>query len=189
MPLRAIDAGEDEEVIGGVAQADPDLRAVEDVAIAVAARRAGQLAGVGADPRLGEAERRQLLAARLRHEVLLLLLLGPPLQEGQRVEPGMDGEDDAEGGVGALHLLAQQGEGDVVHPRPAVLLGNRQAQEPLGAHLLVQAAVVLGVGVHLLDARQDLALGEGARGALHLALRIGQRKVDHQFSVGSWAGR
>ena len=93
-------------------------------------------------------------------------------------------EDDAEGGVGALHLLAQQREGDVVHPRPAVLLGNGQAQEPLGAHLLVQAAVVLGVGVHLLDARQDLALGEGARGALHLALRIGQRKVDHQFSVG-----
>ena len=90
VPLRAIDAGEDEEVIGGVAQADPDLRAVEDVAIAVAARRAGQLAGVGADARLGEAERRQLLAARLRHEVLLLLLLGPPLQERQRVEPGVD---------------------------------------------------------------------------------------------------
>ena len=143
-----------------------------------------RLAASRSDPRLGQSEGGELLAARLRHEVLLLLLLVPPLEQGQRVQAGVDREDDPEGGVGALHLLAQQREGDVVHAGPAVLLGDRQAEQAGGAHLLVDAAVVLGGRVQLLDARQDLALGEGARGALHLALRIGQRKVDHRFSVG-----
>jgi hypothetical protein len=33
------------------------------------------------------------------------------------------------------------------------------------------------------NAGQDLALGEGTRRALHLALRIGQGKVDHRGSM------
>ena len=158
--------------------------AVQDVAIAVATRGRRQVGRIRSDSRLGQPERCELLAARLRHQVALLLLLVPPLEQRQRIQTGVDREDDPECGVGALHLLAQQGEGDVVHAGPAVLLGDRQAEESLSAHLLVEAAVVLGVGVQLLDAGQDLALGEGARGALHLALRIGQRKVDHRFSVG-----
>ena len=42
--LRAVDGGEDEEVVGGVGQADPDLAAVEDVPIAVAAAVVARLA-------------------------------------------------------------------------------------------------------------------------------------------------
>ena len=186
--LAAVDAGEDEDVVGRVGQADPDLRPVEDVAVAVAPGRAGEVGRIGADARLGQAEGRQLLAARLRDEVLLLLLLAAPLEERQRVQAGVDAEDDPEGGVGSLHLLAQQGEGDVVHSGAAVALRDRQAEKALGAHLLVERAVVGRRLVELADARQDLALGEGARGALHLPLRIGQRKVDHRYSVG-WAGR
>ena len=164
------------------------LLTVEDVAVAVAPRRGGQVGRVAADPRLGQAEGGQLLAARLRDEVALLLLLVGPLQQRQRVQPGVDAEDDPEGGVGSLHLLAQQREGDVVHPGAAVALGDRQAKQPRRAHLLVERAVVGRGRVELVDARQDLALGEGARRALHLALRIGQRKVDHRYSVGR-AGR
>ena len=108
------------------------------------------------------------------HEVLLLLLLAPPLQQGQRVEAGVDAEDDAERGVRSLHLLAQQGEGDVVHPRAAVLLRDRQTQEARGSHLLVEGAVVGRGAVELTDAREDLPLREGARRALHLSLGIGQ---------------
>jgi len=128
------------------------------------------------------------LAARLGDQVALLLLLAPPLEQGERVQPRVDRQDDPEGRVGALHLLAQQGEGDVVHARAAVVLRDRQAQEALGAHLLVQGAIVGRGLVELADARQDLALREGARRALHLALRIGQREVDHRFSVRGWAG-
>ena len=184
MALRAVDVGEGQDVIGSVAQADPDLGPVEDVPIAVAPGGGDQVGGVAAHARLGEPERRELLASRLRRKVALLLLLGSPLEQRQRVQAGMHREDDAERGVGALHLLAQQREGDVVHAGPAVSLGDRQAQQALGAHLLVERAVVGRRLVELADARQDLALGEGARSALHLALRIGQREVDHRLSVG-----
>ena len=57
---------------------------------------------------------------RLGHEPALLLLLGPPLQERQRVEPDMDALDDPERRVGPLELLAEQREADVVHPGAAV---------------------------------------------------------------------
>ena len=66
---------------------------------------------------LGQAEGRELLAARLRDEPALALLLGPPLQEGQRVEPDVDALDDTQRGVGTLQLLAQDREADVVHAR------------------------------------------------------------------------
>ena len=56
-------------------------------------------------------------------------------------------------------------------------LRDRKTQESRGAHLLVEAAVVLRGRIQLSDAWLDLALREGARCALHLALRIGQREV------------
>jgi hypothetical protein len=74
-------------------------------------------------------------------------------------------------------------------PGAAVLLGDRQAEQPLGPHLLVQGAVVGGRRIQLADAGQNLALGERAGRALHLALRIGQGEVDHRYSVEEgWAG-
>ncbi len=184
VPGALVDGGEDEEVVRRIGQRDPDLRAVEDVAVAVAPCGGRQVRGVRSDAGLGQPEGRDLLAARLRDQVALLLVVVPPLQQRQRVQPGVDAEDDAEGGIGALHLLAQQRKGDVVHPRPAVALRDRQAQEAGGAHLLVERAVIGRGGVHLRHAGQDLALGEGARRTLHLALLIGQGKVDHACSTG-----
>ena len=79
-----------------------------------------RLRGVRAHAGLGEGEGGQLLALRLGHQPALLLLLGPPLEERQAVEPDVDALDDAERGVGALELLAQEREADVVHPQAAV---------------------------------------------------------------------
>src|SRR6185436_10787175 len=79
MALRSIDRGEDEEVVRDVGQADPDLLAVEDVRVAVAASGRGEVARVRAYARFRESEGRELLALRLGHEPALLLLLGPPL--------------------------------------------------------------------------------------------------------------
>ena len=45
-PCALIDRGEDQEVIGGIGQADPDLAAVQEVAVAVAARGGGQVGGI-----------------------------------------------------------------------------------------------------------------------------------------------
>ena len=84
--LGAVDAGEDQEVVGEIGQPDPELLAVEAVGRAVAAGRGLEIGGIGADAWLGQAEGRELLAAGLRDEPALALLLRPPLQEGQRVE-------------------------------------------------------------------------------------------------------
>src|SRR5690606_7598525 len=77
VPGGLVDGGEDQEVVGCIGQADPDLGAVEQVAVAVAAGGGRQVGGIRADAGLGEAEGGQLLAARLGHQVLLLLLLAP----------------------------------------------------------------------------------------------------------------
>ena len=178
-----VNRGEDQEGVGGIGQADPDLAAVEEVSVAVAARGGREVGGIAADAGLGQPKGGQLLTARLWDQVALFLFLVRPLQQGQRVQPGVHREDHAEGRVGALHLLAQQREGDVVHPGPPVALGDRQAQQAGRSHLPVQGSVVGRGRVELADARQDLAFGEEARGALHVALRIGQGEVDHAVRI------
>ena len=114
------------------------------------------------------------------HEPALALLLGRPLQEGQRVEPDVDALDDPEGGVGAFELLAQDREADVVHAGAAVGLGDRRAEEPLLAHPREQLAREATVLVPVADVRQDLGLGEGSGALLDEAVLVGQAEVDHR---------
>ena len=177
--LAPVDRGEDQEVVGDVRQRDPDLLAVEPVRVAVSASRRLEVPGVRPDAGLGQPERGQLLATRLRDEPALALLLGPPLEQGQRVEPDVDALDDTERGVGTLQLLAQDPEADVVHPGPAIRLGDRGAQEPELAHLGEDLAMDLALLVPLADVGQDLGLGEGAHALLHEPVLVGQGEVDH----------
>ena len=60
-----VDGGEDEEVVSRVGQADPDLAAVEEVPVTVPPGGGRQVGGVAADPRLGQPEGGELLAAGL----------------------------------------------------------------------------------------------------------------------------
>ena len=131
------------------------------------------------DAGLGQAEGRELLAARLRDEPALALLLGPPLEERQRVQADVDALDDTERGVGTLELLAQDREADVVHPAAAVRLRDRGAQEPELAHPCEQLAVDLTRRVPVADVRQDLGLGERPRAVADELVLVGQREVDH----------
>ena len=177
--LRPVDRREDQEMVGEVGEGDPDLLAVEPVGVAVAAGRGLEVARVGADARLGQAERGELLAACLRDQPALALLLGAPLEEGQRVEADVDALDDAERGVGTFQLLAQDREARVVHPAAAVRLRDRRAEEPELAHLREQLAVDLALLVPIADVRQDLGLGEGPHALLDEPVLVGQGEVDH----------
>ena len=114
--LRPIGRGEDQEVIGDVGEADPQLLPVQPIGLAVAAGRRREVRGIRADAGLGEPERRDLVATRLRDQPALLLLGGGPLKERERVQPDMDALDDPERGVGPLQLFAQDREAQVVHP-------------------------------------------------------------------------
>src|SRR6266545_78829 len=140
-------AHRDEEVVGDVRQADPDLLAVEDVAVAAPSGRRLECAGVRAHPGLGEPERGELFAPRLGHEVALALVLAPPLEEGEGIEADVDALHDAESRVRPLELLAQDGEADVVHAGAAVAVGNRGAQEAQLAHPGEDLAVHLAARV------------------------------------------
>ena len=116
--LRAVDAGEDEEVIGDIGQRDPHLGAIEDVTIAVPNGGRLDRAGVGPGVWLGQAEGGDLRALRLRHQPALLLLLGRPLQQRQTVQANMDAHDDAQKGVDVLEFFAGEREDDVVETQP-----------------------------------------------------------------------
>ena len=188
MALRAIQRGEDEEVIGDIGQADPDLLAVEDVQIAVAAGRRSEVAGIRPDARLREPECRKLLALCTGDEPALLLLLGHLVHEGHRVEPDMDALDDAECGVGLLELLADHRERDVVHPATTPAGVHRRAREALLAHPGEDLAVDLALRIPLADVRVDLRLAELPNGLLHKPVLIGRPKVDHAPILGTRTG-
>ena len=116
-------------MVGNIGQADPDFGAIEDIVVAVLASGGRDVARVGACARLGEAEGCQLLASRLRDEVFLLLLFGAPLQKAERVEADMHALDDAESGLCALDLFADQAEGDIIEARAAILFGDGATQQ------------------------------------------------------------
>jgi len=177
--LRPVERGEEEEMVGHVAQADPDLGAVEDVRVALATGCRLEVGRVRPDARLGKGEGRQLLALGLRHEEAPLLVLRAPLQERQRVQPDVDAHDHPEGRVRPLQLLAQEAQADVVHARTAVALGDRRAEEAQLAHLAEGGQGHLVTLVPLADVGQDLRLGEGADGLLDERVLGGQGEVDH----------
>ena len=174
----AIDRGKDQEVVGDVGEADPDLAAVQDVAAVDAPGGGLEVRGVGSDVGLGQAERRELLAARLRHEPAPALLLRPPLQDRQRVESDVDALDHAERGVGPLELLAQEREGDVVGPGAAVVGRDGRSEEAQTPQLLEDLPMDLALLVPRPDERQDLRFGELARRLLDETLLVRQLEID-----------
>ena len=87
---------EDELVVGDRGVRDPVLLPVQDVGVALAARGRAHRGDVGAGGRLGQPEAGELLAARLRHEVALLLLLGAVAQQ-RRASSGRRGRRSASG--------------------------------------------------------------------------------------------
>jgi len=92
----------------------------------------------------------------------------------------MDALDHAERGIGALQLLAQDREADVVHPRAAVRLGDRSAEEALLGHLREDLAMDLALLVPLADVGQDLGLGKCSGGLLDEAVLVAELEVDHE---------
>src|SRR4029078_2439448 len=135
--------------------------------------------GCDADAGLGQPESRHLLPACLGHQPALALLLGAPLEEGQRVERDVDALDDTERRIGTFELLAQDREADVVHPRAAVRLGDRRTEEPLFGHPGEDLAMDLALLVPLADVRQDLRVGEGPGSGLDELVLIGEGEIGH----------
>ena len=161
---------EHERVVGDGRVRDPVLLAVQDVGVALAAGVREHRGDVRAGGRLGQPEARELLAARLRGEVALLLLLVRVLEERERVEPDMDGDERAEGRLAALDLLADERLGDEVEPCAAVLLGDDHAEQAELGHALDDPHVEVVVDVVLDRVRQHPVVHELPDGCLDRAL-------------------
>ena len=84
---------------------------------------------------LGDAERRDLLATDGGHEVALLLLLGPPLEDGRRGHLGVHADRHADAaGAAARHLLGEDDRAEVVAALTSVLLRVAQPEQAELAH-------------------------------------------------------
>ena len=121
-------------------------------------------ARVGAGARLGQPERRELLAGRELGQPFLLLLLGAEEEDRHRAERRVRGHRDRDRRVDPRQLLDRDRVGERVGAGAAVLLGDRHAHQPELGELrdeLVREAVL---AVELLGGRRDPLLGELANG-------------------------
>ena len=177
---------EDELVIRDRRVRDPVLLAVEDVGVALAACGCAHRGHVRAGARLRQAEAGELLAARLRHQVALFLLLGAVAQQRRRVQPDVDRDKRAERRLAALDLLAGERLRDVVEPRAAVLLRDDDPEDPELGHPLDRAHVEPVRDVVLDRDGEHALVHEGADGLLDQPLLVGELEV-HERSL--WAAR
>ena len=177
MLRRWVGLGEDELVVGDGRVRDPVLLAVQDVDVALSPRRRAHRGHVRAGRRLGEPEARELLAAGLRHEVALLLLLARVLEQREGVQPDVDGDQRPECGFAALDLLARERLGDEVEAGTAVLLGHHDPEQAELGHALDDPQVEVVVDVVLDRVRQHALVDECADGALDQALLGGEIEV------------
>src|SRR4051794_28445495 len=179
MLLLGVGLGEDERDLRVVAHRDPLLLAGDLPALGRLLRARGQVRGVGAGVRLGQSEAAQDLAGAQARQPLVLLLLAAPALDRRAHERGLHRHDRAGRGIGAAHLLDDQRVGAVVQAAAAVLLGDDRPQVAHVAELLDQVEVEVLVAVVVPGLREDLLVGELARGVADQPLLVGQLEVDH----------
>ena len=152
---------------------DEALRAVEDVLVALAARRRAHRRAVGAGAGLGERVRRQPLAARELRQVLLLLLVGAGELEPERAEL-LHREDERRRRADLPDLLDRDEREKRAGAEPAVLLVEEEAEDVVLAEELDDVPRELVRLVDLGRARRDPLARELADEIAQLPLLVGQ---------------
>ena len=119
---------------GALTIGDPGLRPVQDVLVAVAFGPARDVASVAAGVRLRQRQRATPLAGGHGGEPTLLLLLGP-VSEDQCGHHRVGVHDAGEAHPAVGELFDDPDVGQQVEAQTAVLLGDRDAEQPEVAHL------------------------------------------------------
>ena len=149
-------------MVGDLGQRYADLFAVQNIAVALpdggrlGAHRVASGVGFG--------------KTSLENEVPLLLVVVSSRKQGQAVQTHVHGQDDPEGRVYVLELLAGQSQRDVIHPRTAILLRDANAKNVQLGYLLQDGPIEVLFGIILLDMRSYLRPSEMARMPFLLAL-------------------
>jgi len=106
----------------------PLLLAVEDVDVPVTLGAGGHRSRVRSGLLLREPERDELLSRRDAGEPALLLLVGPPDEDGERPQ-GVHGEGDSHAAASARELLDHDAQVEHTAAHPAILLRNPDAEQ------------------------------------------------------------
>ena len=209
MGLRPIGvgAGEQHQHVGAAAERAPRLDAVDDVAgrpVRVLGGRGGDLeAGhVAAEVGLGHRDGGHHLGRGELGQPVLLLLLGPALDERPGEDLGARDQRAADPQAGPAELLGGDDHGQVLAVAAlavAAVLGRHR--QPEGADLGQPADDVLGHvavrAVHVLGLRGHDVVGERAERVLHhlhvriemtRPARLGQARQERRFPVGGEEG-
>ena len=181
-PALGIGLREHDVDVGDAGVRDPDLRAREDVRVAVADRPHRHRSDVASCVSLGQAVRPLRLATRHAREVRALELLGAEVGDRQRRQL-RDQQHEARRRAHPRQLLGRDRLGHEVRARAAVL--DRQTERrQLHRHQGVERVpVISGEMVGLRGPRGDLVLAELAHDLAELALLVGQRDRLHGPSV------
>ena len=169
--------GDEHDEVGPVAVGDVGLGPVDHPLVAVAHGARLDAGHVGAGVGLGDAEAGDLLALDRGHEVGLLLLLGAEGEDRRRRHVGVDRDPHRQAAAVGVHdLLAEHEVAVVVAALAAVLLGEREAEQPELAHPL-EHPVVEGVLLPLLRVGPELLEHEGADRLAQLLVLVGEDEV------------
>ena len=156
---------------------DPELRAIQDVLVALLRGARLHAAGIGAVVRLGETEAPDLGARGELWQPLLLLRLGAVRVDRVHHEATLHGRGGAQPGIAALQLLHDEAVGHVVESGAAVAL-QRRAEDAHLAELRNEMRRERPLPMRVGDERQELALDPVAHGVADHALVFGEEPID-----------
>ena len=158
-----IGLGIDHQRLGHRAVGDPELRAVEDVAVALLVGAGAHRDHVGAGAGLRHGERADMLAGNQLRQVFAALGVGAVPPDLVDAEIGMRAVGQADRGRAARDFLHRHAMGEIAEPGAAVFLLDGDAVQAERAHLRPQIARE-GVGlVDLVGARRDLVVAKSSR--------------------------
>ncbi len=156
----------------GLARArHPELRAIEDVVIAITPRQAADAGDIGTRVRLTERKRAERLTRRHAGQPALALLIVAEFGD-QPAHHIVDGEPDGGGHIGLGDLLIDDGAGQPRELRAAILLRDECARQPQLAQRRKEFTREVAFLVPLFGVRRDLLLREFAHQVAYLLLLV-----------------
>src|SRR5215510_11230578 len=184
-PAAAVDGREECDDLGVAPVADPELLAVQHVAVAFANGQRRKRGRVRAGAGLRHRERRGDLARGQAREVAALLRLVAGRDDGPAARV-LDEVDDRGGRARPGYLLDGDAERESAHPAAAVRFRNVETHQPLLAEELeLLGRVGLGL-VHVGGQRRDAVARDRAHEAPHGALLVGQVEILGHRSFTLW---
>src|SRR3989339_361709 len=166
--------GEYQRCAANAAIGHEDLRAVDDIVIAVPDGDRFYTARIGAGIGLGQTEGADPLPPGHRRQKAAFLFLGAEPLDGVNPHAVVDGQAEAHRGTDARNLLDGDRVADTVHLRTAERLRRLEAEEMERSHLLDDLPRETGIPVDVAGDRTQFGLGKHAhRFADHFMFRAG----------------